>query len=62
MAVTAVGAFIVTTQFSVPVHAPDHPVNVDPAAARDRFMERFTLEAVGLQMAELYREIVAGAS
>lgn len=30
-----------------------------PTAARDRFMERFTLEAVGSQMAELYREIVA---
>ena len=33
MAVTDVGAFIVTTQFPVPVHAPDHPVNVDPATA-----------------------------
>ena len=29
-----------------------------PAAALSRFMERFTLEAVGSQMASLYREIV----
>jgi glycosyltransferase involved in cell wall biosynthesis len=33
-----------------------------PTAGRDRFMERFTLEAVGSQMADLYREIVAEAS
>ena len=31
-------------------------------ASRDRFIGRFTLEAVGSQMAELYREIVATAS
>ncbi len=33
-----------------------------PTAARERFMERFTLEAVGSQMADLYRETVAEAS
>ena len=33
-----------------------------PIASRDRFMRRFTLEAVVSQMAELYREIVATAS
>ena len=32
-----------------------------PTAAKNRFMERFTLEAVGSQMAVLYREIVADA-
>jgi glycosyltransferase involved in cell wall biosynthesis len=33
-----------------------------PTAARDRFMGLFTLEAVGSEMAELYRGIVAAAS
>ena len=33
-----------------------------PAAALGRFMERFTLEAVGSQMAALYRDIVDTAS
>ena len=42
--------------------ANGRPDDTVPTAARDRFMERFTLDAVGSQMAELYREIVATAS
>ena len=33
LAVTVAAALMVTTQVAVPVQAPDHPVNVDPAAA-----------------------------
>jgi hypothetical protein len=33
VAVTALAAVIATEQLPVPVHAPDHPANVDPAAA-----------------------------
>jgi hypothetical protein len=33
VAVTVLAAFKVTIQDAVPVHAPDHPVNVDPVEA-----------------------------
>ena len=32
VAVTVLAAVIVTTHAPVPVHAPDHPANVDPVA------------------------------
>jgi glycosyltransferase involved in cell wall biosynthesis len=44
------------------ISANERPDDAVPTAARDRFMELFTLEAVGFQMAELYREIVATAA
>jgi glycosyltransferase involved in cell wall biosynthesis len=44
------------------IEANERADDAVPTAARDRFMERFTLEAVGSQMAELYRETVVTAS
>ena len=44
------------------IDAKDRADDALPIAARNRFMERYTLEAVGSRMADLYREIVASAS
>ena len=44
------------------ISADERADDAVPIAARDRFMDRFTLEAVGSQMADLFREIVDAAS
>ena len=55
-------AGVATALAAAIVAAYERNDNAIPIAARARFMERFTLEAIATQMAALYREIVDSAS